>query len=281
MRIKSYRTILRHGTLIFLAALFILPFVWMLSTSLRQPGLPPPRTIEWLPAPIAFGNYARIFDLAPLGRYTLNSLAVIALAVPLTVLTASWAGFALAQLPAEERVSLIRLAIVLLMVPFTAVWLGRFLLYKQLGLSNSLLAVVAPSLMGTSPFFILLFYWTFHRLPRELYAAARLDGAGALSIWRTVAFPLALPTAAGVAVLTFVLYWSDFTGPLLYLRSPLGYTLPVGLQLLQQLDRTNYPLLMAGSVVMVAPVLVVFGLLAVFVRRRSRLSDLFGERTFE
>ena len=80
------------------AVLFVLPLAWMLSASLRQPSLPPPRTIEWLPDPIAWSNYARIFELVPLGTFIGNSLLVVALAVPLTLLTASWAGLAMAQL---------------------------------------------------------------------------------------------------------------------------------------------------------------------------------------
>jgi len=264
------RSAARQAPLVLLAALFVVPLAWVIAASLRTPGLPPPRTIEWIPDPIAWSNYGRIFDLAPLARYALNSLFVAALAVPITIVTASWAGFALTQLPADERVALLRLAVVLLMVPFTAVWLGRFLLFKQLSLIDSVWALVAPALMGTSPFFVLLFYWAYHRLPRELYEAARLDGAGAFAIWRTVAFPLSLPVAAGVAVMTFVLYWSDYVNPLLYLKSPDLYTLPVGVQLLQQMDRTQFPLLMAGVVVMVAPLLVMFGLLSRVLRHVMR-----------
>jgi multiple sugar transport system permease protein len=103
-----------------------------------------------------------------------------------------------------------------------------------------------------------------------------LDGANALIIWRYIAFPLARPTAVGVAVLTFVFYWGDFFSPLLYLKSPGLYTLPVGLQLLQQMDRTNYPLLMAASVVTIAPVLLMFLALQSILLREARLNGLFG-----
>jgi multiple sugar transport system permease protein len=273
---RFLKSLLRQAALAALALVFVLPLAWMVAASLRTPGLPPPRTIEWFPNPAAWDNYLRIFELAPLTRYTLNSLLVVGLAVPLTLLTASWAGLALAQLPADERGPLIRLSIILLMVPATAVWLGRFFLYKQLGLVNSVLALVAPAFMGTTPFFVLLFYWTFRRFPTELYDSARLDGANALVVWRYIAFPLARPTAVGVAVLAFVFYWGDFFSPLLYLKSPGLYTLPVGLQLLQQMDRTNYPLLMAASVVMVVPVLVMFLILHYALLREVRLHEIAG-----
>jgi len=262
--------VLRHVALAALSAAFVLPLAWLIAGSLRTPGLPPPRTIEWLPDPLAWSNYARIFDLAPLGRHLLNSLIVVALAVPITVVVASWTGFALAQLPREDRAPLIRLSIILLMIPFTAVWLGRFLIFKQLSLIDTVWALVAPAFMGTSPFFALLFYWTFRRLPGEVYESARLDGAGAWTVWRRIAFPQATPTAIGVAVLTFVLYWSDFVSPLLFIKSPDGYTLPLGLQLLQQMDRTNYPLLLAASVVMIVPLLALYALLQIVIARAAR-----------
>jgi multiple sugar transport system permease protein len=240
------------------ALLFVLPVVWMLSGSLRQTGLPPPPALEWLPAQPAWGNYARIFDMLPLGRYALNSLVVAGLAVPLTLASASWAGFALAQVPPHARRGLVLLALGLLLVPITALWLARVALFNWLGLVDSYAALLAPALMGTSPLFTLLFYWAFRRQPVELYESARLEGAGAFAVWWSVALPLARSTVVAVAVLTALVYWSDFINPLLYLRSPALYTLPVGLQQLQQHDRGNWPLLMAAAVVMTVPSVLMF-----------------------
>lgn len=278
-RESIWRKLAWHSARILVAAIFVAPLVWLIVGSLRQPGLPPPRTFEWLPDPIAWDNYARIFELVPLGRYGLNSLLAVALAVPITLVVASWTGFALTQLPADERGALLRLSIVLLMIPFTAVWLGRFLLFKQLGFINTVWSLIAPAFMGTTPFFALLFFWTFRRLPPELFEAARLDGVGAFGVWWRVAFPLALPTVFGVAVLTAALYWSDFISPLLYLKSPLTYTLPVGLQLLQQMDKTNYPLLLAASVVMILPLLLLFGAIPFIVRRMFRTADPLSDQS--
>lgn len=240
------------------AVVFVLPLVWMLSASLRQPGLPPPRVFEWLPNPLVWSNYADIFALLPLARYTFNSVVVAALAVPLTLLTASWAGFAMAQLPARQRRRLVLLSLALLMVPITALWLTRYIFFAWLGLTNTYGALLAPALMGTSPLFILLFYWAFRRVPAELYEAARLEGARALTLWRRVALPLARPTLVAVGVLTFLVYWSDFLNPMLYLRSQALYTLPLGVQQLRQLDPSNWPLLMAAAVLMTGPAVALF-----------------------
>ncbi len=251
-------SLLHHLVSIAVAAVFLVPLVWVVSASLREPGLAPSRGIEWIPDPVSLEAYERLTDLLPFGRYLLNSLLVVAVAIPVTLVVASWAGFAIAQLRDVHRRRLVALAVGLLLVPVTALWLSRYLVFRQLGILDSLLALIAPAFMGSSPLFVLLFYWAFRRLPAELSDTARLEGAGPFTVWRRVALPLALPTVVVVALLTFLLYWSDFLGPQLYLRSQELYTLPVGLRQLQTLDRTNWPVLMAGSVVLAIPAVLVF-----------------------
>jgi multiple sugar transport system permease protein len=241
-----------------IAVLFLLPTIWLIAASLRQPGLPPPRTVEWLPDPIAWSNYRRIFELVPLAGYAANSLLVTLLALPLTVITASWAGLAMTQMPKLVRETLVVFAALLLMVPGVSLWLARFIIFKQLGLIDTRWALVAPAVMGSSPLFVLLYYWTFRRLPQAIFESARLDGANLMQVWARVALPLAWPTTAAVLVLSFVVYWGDFVSPLLYLKSERLYTLPIGLQSLQQMDAIDGPLLMAGAAVMTAPVLLLF-----------------------
>lgn len=259
-----------------IAALGALPLLWALAFSLRLPGLPPPVGVEWLPWPLAWGNYATIFQLVPLRTYIVNSLAVVALAVPLTIATAGLAGFGMAQLPERVRQRLLVLAVLLLMVPVTSLWVTRYLIFSALGLLDTIWALVATAFMGSTPFYVLLFYWTFRRIPSELFEAARIDGAGAFRCWAAVAMPLARPTIVAVAVLTFSLYWGDFLSPLIYLKSDSRYTLPVGLSLLKQLDATNLPLLLAGAVVMTAPVLGLFLLVQRYFWPEGRLGGLAG-----
>jgi multiple sugar transport system permease protein len=244
-----------------LTGLFLLPFFWLLSASLRQPGLPPPIGVEWIPEPLAFSNYLHIFEIVPLGRYLLNSLLVSGIGVLATLLTASWAGLGMALLEKRARMRLLLLSGILQLIPITALWLTRFLLFARIGLTNSHLALVAPALMGTSPLFVLLFYWTFRRIDRSVFESAQLDGAHLFQLWWRIALPLARPALMAVGMLAFLFYWNDFINPLMYLRSQMLYTLPVGLLQLQQLDRTEWPLLMAASVVMTLPALVVFALL--------------------
>jgi len=239
------------------AALFVGPLLLVLAASL-QPAGQALRAVAWLPTTPAWTNYEQLFEVAPFARYSANSLVVAALAVPATVVVASMAGFAMAQLPRRERYLLLALAVTLRMVPVTALWLTRFVMFTQLRLIDTIWPLLAPVWMGSSPLFVLLFYWSFRRTPQALFEAARVDGMGAFGIWARIALPLARPAIIAVSVLTFVQYWSDFINPLLYLKSDTRYTLAVGLRIMQQMDITGGPLLMAAAVVMTAPVLVVF-----------------------
>jgi multiple sugar transport system permease protein len=243
---------------ILIAGLFVLPLVFMVTGSLRKAGLPLPRTPELLPSPLAFENYDRAFELVDLPRYTFNSLIVVAAAVPLTVLFASWAGFAMARLPRRAAGALVAVSLVALMVPVTALLVPRFAIFKTLGLIDTYWPLIAPALIGTSPFYVLLFYWSFRRLPQDLFDACRLEGLSPFAVWWRVAMPLVRPVTVAVALLAFVFTWSNFLDPLIYLFDQEKFTLPLGLKALAQLDRQNFPLLLAGAVVATAPVIAAF-----------------------
>ena len=261
----------RHAAGLALAFVFLVPLAWIIAASLRQPGLPPARTIVWLPDPPAWSNYVEIFKIVPLGRYALNSLIVASLAVVITLVTASWAGLAMALAGPRWQGRLVALCGLLLLVPAGALWLPRFVLFTWLGLIDSYAALLAPALMGSSPLFVLLFYWTFKRVPGELFESAALDGAGLLTVWWRLALPLARATLVAVGILTFMLYWSDFINPLLFLKTPALYTLPIGVQQLKQMDQINWPLLLAAVVVMTAPAVLLFAVVQRFFLGENKL----------
>jgi multiple sugar transport system permease protein len=240
------------------ALVFLLPLWFMASGSLREPGAAPPRTPELLPRPTSTESYGLAFDHVELARHTFNSLAVAALTVPPAVLFASWAGFALLLLAGRARAVLIALSFAALMVPVTALLVPRFTMFRWLGLTDTWAPLVAPALMGLSPFYVLLFYWSFRRLPSELFEAARLEGVSPLRMWRRLAMPLVRPVTVAIALLAFIASWGNFLDPLVYLFDSDLYTLPLGLRSLSVLDRTNYPVLLAGAVVATAPVVAAF-----------------------
>lgn len=243
------------------AAVFMLPLWWVLVASLRPTGLALPKTLEWIPNWAGWSNYQRVFELVPLTSQFKNSLFVELWAVPLTLLVASWAGFAMSTSRPQTQQRLLILAVLLMLVPSTALWLTRFLLFKYLGLMDSLWALIAPALAGTTPLYTLLFYWSFRRLPKAFFETARLEGATPMQVWARIALPLSLPTLLTVGVLSFSFYWSDLMSPLLYLKSEENYTLPVGLSLLQQMHQAYWPYLMAASLMVILPILLAFILL--------------------
>jgi multiple sugar transport system permease protein len=237
---------------------FLLPLVFLVSGSLRVPGRPPPRAPQLLPDSFAWSNYERAAELVGLGGAALNSAIVAALFVPLSVLVASWAGLALVFVRARVRTVVLALSVGALMVPLTALLVPRFAVFQWLGLVDSFGPLLAPALLGASPFYVLIYFVAFRRLPTELYDACRLEGVTPLQIWRRVAMPLVRPVTVAVAVLAFVFSWGNFLDPLIYLYDRDLFTLPLALKSLAQLDPTNYPLLLAGAVVATAPVVAGF-----------------------
>ncbi|MDQ3958368.1 MAG: carbohydrate ABC transporter permease [Actinomycetota bacterium] len=258
---------LRGAAIVALSALFLAPLAFMVAGSLRMPGLPPPDGFEFVPDPVDTGNYEGVFLFVPLWTYLRNSVVVAAVAVPLTVLVASWAGFAIATAAPPVRRRLIALSLLCLMVPTSALWVPRFVMFEWAGLIDSLVPLMLPGLMATTPFYVLLFALVYYRIPRELFEAAALERLSPLAIWRKVAWPLARPAAFAVAVLAFVFHWSSFVDPLLYLSDQALYTAPLGLRSLHALEPTLYPVLMAASVMVTAP-----GVVAFFLAQRAFFS---------
>ncbi|MCA9948369.1 MAG: carbohydrate ABC transporter permease [Anaerolineales bacterium] len=272
---SRFRLGLHHALALLATAVFLLPLFWMAVNSLRPVGLPPPQSVEWWPTNPSWSNYPVVFEMLPMLRYIRNSVIVVATAVPITLIVASLAGFSMSQLPYRPRRRLFIFSVVMLMIPSAAVWLFRFQILSWLGLIDSLWALILPAFAASNPLFVLLFYWSFHRIPSEMFDAARLDGSSAFMLWRRLALPLVMPTAVAVAILTFALYWSDFISPVLYIYDPQSYTLPVGLQILKQLDPTNWPLLMTGAVLMTLPIILLFMLLQRFFLNDMSLANLF------
>ena len=259
----------RHVAALPLAVLLLLPLAVMVGGSLRQVGLPPPRTPELLSWPLAWGNYAETADLVNLARLTLNSLIVALLVVPLTVLVASWAGFAISRLPPREARLVLGASLVALMIPLTALLVGRFTIFAWLGATDTWIPLIAPALIGTSPLYVLIYYWAFSRLPGELLEAARLEGLSPFAAWRAVAMPLVRPVTVAVATLAFGISWGSFLEPLIYLFDPDLYTVPLGLRSLAQLDPTQAPLLLAGATIATIPAAAAF-----LIAQRAFLRDI-------
>jgi multiple sugar transport system permease protein len=244
--------------IVLLCLLFLTPLAFMVIGSLRTPGLPPPDGFEVVPDVLRTENYQDVFNFVPLREQMMNSLIVAAIAVPLTVLIASWAGFAIATSQPKTQRRLIVISFAALMVPASALWVPRFAMFRWADLIDTLVPLMAPALMATTPFYVLLFALVYARLPQELFEAAEIEGYSPFQVWRRVAWPLGRPAVFAVAVLAFVFHWSNFIDALLYLQTEGNTTLPLGLRALENLEPALHPILLAACVIATAPTVVAF-----------------------
>lgn len=236
------------------------PLVLLVIGSLHPPGLPPPPALDLVPDGISGEAYSRAVELGGLVRATANSILVALVAVPLSVLVASLAGFALVQLPRRVTTVVVLGSLIALTVPITALLVPRFTIFSTLGLTDTLLPLVAPALIGTSPLYVLVYVLAFRALSADLYDTCRLEDLTPMQTWRRVAMPLVRPVTAGVATLTFILTWSNFLEPLVLIYDRDRFTLPLALRSLATLDPSNFPVFLAGAVIATVPAVIVFAL---------------------
>ena len=246
----------RHLALVPISAVMVLPLVWMLVTSvesLDQTRHFPPTLI---PTAFHWDNYRAAWNQAPFGRFFVNSVIVTGTAVLSNLILCSLAGYAFARLRFLGRELLFVALLATLMVPFQVIMIPTFLIVQHLGLVDSLGGLIAPNLV--TPFGIFLLRQFFRTLPVDLEEAARIDGSTRLGVLLRVVLPLSLPALATLGIVTFLWTWNDFLWPLIVITSTDQSTIQLGLASFQGAHVTKWNLLMAGNVMALAPMLVVF-----------------------
>jgi multiple sugar transport system permease protein len=245
-----------NGLLLGAALVALFPLLWMLSVSFMQPGaasaLPPPL---W-PAHATLHNYGALFLRAGMGGYLFNSLLVSTTITALSLAFNLMAGYAFAKLRFAGRERLFKLLLGMLIIPAQVAMLPLFLMLKYIGLVNSYGGVIVPALATAFGIFLVRQY--ARGIPDELMEAARIDGASELRIFMRIVLPLLKPIMVTLAIFTFLTAWNDFMWPLIALTGQEHYTLPLGLASLAREHAQDSELMMAGSVVTVLPVLVLF-----------------------
>jgi multiple sugar transport system permease protein len=248
-----------NGALLLLAFASLVPLLWMLSVSFMPMGeasrFPPPL----LPETPTLDNYRALFSRTDADRNFANSLFVSTAITLLSLLLNAMAGYAFAKLRFAGRERMFRLLLAALVVPAQVAMLPLFLLMKQLGLVNTFAGVVLPSMATVFGIFLVRQY--ARSIPDELLEAARIDGAGELRIFFTIVLPMLKPVLVTLAIFTFLAAWNDFMWPLIVLTGQEHYTLPVALAALSREHIMEVEMMMAGAVVTVLPVLLLFLLL--------------------
>ena len=235
----------------------VLPFIWMLSTSLKTTtqsmAFPP----EWIPEPFVWDNYTRIADFMPFFLFLYNSVKIAFFVVFGTLLTCSLAGYAFAKLRFPGRKPLFLVLLATMMIPSEVTLIPVFVIMKYIGWINTHYALIVPAFFG-SVFGTFLLRQFFLGIPNELEDAARIDGCTPWGIYWRIMLPLAKPSLATLAIFSFMGTWNDFMRPLIYLSDMTKMTLPVGLALLANHQDIRIPLIMAGAVLSLLPILILY-----------------------
>lgn len=251
-------------------AVFLAPLVFAVAGSLRPTGTAPPVTLDLVPEGASFSNYSDLFERPAFRRQALNSLVVSAVTVPVGTLVASWAGFAIARLPRRTSMFLLGLTVVAAAIPVTSLFVGRLVLFRIAGVTDTPIPLIAPALIGVSPLLVLLFAWGYASIPRETHDLAREVGLGPLGTWWRVAFPLRIGVAGVAAAVAFLLTWGNVLDPLLFVYDERWYTLPLGMTSLAALPPTDQGLVLAAAVLATTPVLLIAFVVQRFVADRTR-----------
>ena len=238
--------------------IFLLPFLWMLSTSLKGDSsvfvFPP----QWIPKEFLWGNYKDAWTTLPFNQFLLNTCIITFGAIIGVIFSSTLVAYGFARIPfAGSRVWFIIL-ISTMMLPAQVTMVPTFLIFKWLHWLDSFKPLIVPAFFGGGAFFIFLLRQFFMSIPTELDEAAYMDGCTKLGIYWRIILPLSKPALATVVVFSFIAHWNDFLGPLIYLNSESNYTLAIGLSLFQTWHSTAYQLLMAASLLVLLPVIVIF-----------------------
>jgi len=245
-----------HLLLITGSVVMLVPFAWMLSTSLKEAGdvfIYPP---QWIPQPVQWENYKETVTVMPFGRFYLNSAIQAVSVTVLQLLTASLAAFAFARLRFRGRDALFMLYLATMMIPFPVTMIPNFVIMRYLNWIDTFRALILPPAFSAFSTFLLRQY--FMSIPVEMDDAARVDGASSFRIWWQIILPLSGPALATLAIFTFLGQWNNFLWPLIVTNSEEMRTLPVGLATFQSQYSVQWNLLMAGSVIAVLPILVIY-----------------------
>ena len=251
------RAIAAHTTLIIFSAIFLVPLIWLITSSLKTDAqifrIPP----EWIPKPITFKNYPGGLTFIPFWRQLLNTSIICASAVAGTIFSCSLVAYGLARLKWRGRNALFYIILGTMMLPYQVTMVPVFVMFARIGWVDSLWPLIVPHFFGNA-FYIFLMRQFFLTIPVEMTEAARIDGCTEWDIYRKIVLPLSKPAMAAVGLFAFMAMWNDYLGPLIYLADEHKYTLSLGLASFSS-QYGSYPgMLMAVTTVITVPIIVIF-----------------------
>jgi multiple sugar transport system permease protein len=241
-----------------LAVAFLVPSLWLVSSSFKASTEIFVHPIKWIPDRLMFSNYAEAFTIQPLGRFALNTGIVVFLAVLGTVVGSASVAFSFARLRWPGRDFFFALLLASMMLPEVVTLIPKFILFRQLGWIGTFAPLTVPFWFGGTPFFVFLLRQFYRGLPYELDEAARIDGAGSFVILTRILLPLSKPALTTVVVFSVLANYNDFLHPLIYLNRQESWTLALGIRLFNDSFAARWELIFAAASVMIAPMIALF-----------------------
>ena len=260
------------------AIVMLFPLLWTVSTSLKTPDQLVYTRIELIPDPIAWENYIKVFEIAPVLRYFRNTMIIVLCAEFGSLVVCSLVAYAFARIPFPGRDLMFVLLLSSMMLPGVVTLIPFFIIFDRLGWINTFLPLIVPRFLAHNPFYIFLMRQFFRGVPQDLSDAARIDGCSEFGIWWRIVMPVSKPVLAAVAIFTFQWIWNDFLYPLVYLGGNKDlWTLALGLNSLKGMEgevTTHYQ--MAFSVLMIIPMVIIFAFGQKYFIRGITFSGLKG-----
>lgn len=238
--------------------LCLMPLLWMIRSSLMTNVEIFMIPIHWIPKKFRWENYQEVFTTLPFLTYYANSLKLVFFVVTGAVITSSLCAYGLSRVRWGGRNIVFACIMGSMMLPTAVTIIPTFLMFRKIGLTNSLIPLIIPAWLGGGAFYIFLLRQFFLSIPRDMDEAAYLDGATHLQIYAKIILPLTKPALVVVGMFAFMNTWNDFLGPLIYLNSDSKYTVALGLQLFIGSYRAEWQLMMAAACLVVIPAIVVF-----------------------
>lgn len=249
--------VIGYAVMILAAVALLMPFFWMIMSSLKTPNDVFSAPVKWFPETWVWSNYVDIWTQSGMLTWIRNTLVLAVVVTFLQVLTGSFAAYGFSRMRFPGRDVLFLVYIGTIAVPWQSYMIPQFILLSNAKVSNTLWAIILIQAFGAFGVFLMKQY--YDTIPEDLSEAARLDGLSEYGIWARIMLPLSVPAIASLTLLTFVNTWNDYLGPLIYLRSPDLWTIQLGLQsFVSTLYDANYALLFAGLTMSVVPIAIVF-----------------------
>lgn len=252
----SVSKVVYYVVMIALSFFMVLPLFWMITTSLKDSGALTAIPIEWIPKKVTLDSFRKLFEIFPFGKAFLNSVIVSVSITIVNVFSACMAAYVFAKIPFKGRELLFGIFLITMMIPGSVTLIPNYLILRNFHLLNSYLGLVLPSFFNI--FGIFMLRQSMRQIPDDFIDAAVIDGASQWKIFFNVIIPLSRPMIATLFVITFMGAWNDYLWPLIVLTDKNKMTLPVALSMLNGQYSTEYNLLMAGALISIVPIIIVY-----------------------